>query len=57
MEAGRRSGAHSVRMDSRCEDVPWVGSELATSAAALAQNDHGFHRANHGHQIDLATLN
>ena len=42
MEADRHAGAYSVRMDSRCGDVPWVGSELATSVAALAQNDHGF---------------
>ena len=43
-------------MDSRCEDVPWAGSELATLVAALAQNDHGFHRAHHEHRTATQRL-
>ena len=42
--------------DSRCEDVLWVGLELATSEAAPAQNDHGFHRAHHEHRTATQRL-
>ena len=56
MVADQRAGAHSDRADSRCEDVLWVGSELATSEAAPAQNDHGFHRAHHEHRTATQRL-